>query len=92
MLTSMRAALKYQLRDALRASGRRAGDIAVQSSVSRQQMADLLRGRDGVTLYVITAVCDRLGLNIELRAGVEQLYAPGAVRTLVDDVRERLMH
>lgn len=88
----MRHAFKYQLRDALRDSGIGAGNLAIQSGVSRQQLADLLRGKDYATLHAITAVCDRLGLNIELRVGIAQRRTPGPVRTLVDAVYERLSH
>ncbi|MFG6415491.1 helix-turn-helix domain-containing protein [Roseateles sp. DC23W] len=92
MLERMRAALKYQLRQAIRASGRRAGDIAIQAGISGQQMADLLRGRGDCPMWVFEAVCDRLGLNAELRQGVEHGYAPGPVPSVVDLALGRLQH
>ncbi|WP_409994040.1 helix-turn-helix domain-containing protein [Kinneretia aquatilis] len=92
MLQSMRHALKYQLREAIKASGRNAGDIAIHAGVSRSQLADLLLGRSACPMWVFEAVCDRLGLNVEMRAGVAQVYAPGPVPTVVDLALARRPH
>lgn len=90
MLPYMRFELKYQLRAAIRDSGHSATTIARQARISRQQMADLLKGKDSTPLWVLSAVCDRLRLSVELQPWPESVYAPGPVRTLVDDVREHL--
>lgn len=80
--------LHHEFRAAIRATGNSLFNIAIQSKVSRDQLAALLRGADNCTFRTMTNVADRLG--VERSAPGTPAPESGHVPSVIDLIRQRL--
>lgn len=83
------------VREALTRSGLRQQDLREAAGVSRQTLANVLKGTEDYKLSTLLALADRLGLELLLlpkgaASGLATSAAAPVVETLVDQVRQRL--
>lgn len=79
-----REQLHHRIRDALRVAPCNASAVAVQTKVSRDQLAALLLGSPDVSDETLSRVTARLGLTIQGERPERPPYVPGPVETVVD--------
>lgn len=85
-----------ELREALARSELRQQDLREAAGISRQTLANVLKGTEDYKLSTLLSVADRLGLELLLlpKAAARGMQAPapseGVVETTIDRVRKRL--
>ncbi len=90
------AHISGEVRKALARSGLRQQDLREAAGVSRQTLANVLKGTEDYRLSTLLALADRLGLELLLlpKEAARGFQAPPpdgpVVETVVDQVRKRL--
>lgn len=89
------AQVSAEVRRALAHSGLRQQDLREAAGVSRQTLANVLKGTEDYKLSTLLALADRLGLELLLlpknaARGLATAAAEPVVETVVDQVRKRL--
>lgn len=83
------------LREALSVSGLKQQDLREAAGVSRQTLANVLKGTEDYKLSTLLALADRLGHELVLlpkaaARGLQAKKAEPVVETVIDQVRKRL--
>lgn len=87
--------ISTELREALSHSGLKQQDLRETAGVSRQTLANVLKGTEDYKLTTLLALADRLGLELVLMPkaaarGLQPRKAAPVVETVIERVRKRL--
>lgn len=87
--------ISAELREALSRSGLKQQDLREAAGVSRQTLANVLKGTEDFKLTTLLALADRLGLELVLLPkaavrGLQPKKPEPVVETVIDRVRKRL--
>lgn len=87
--------ISAELREALSHSGLKQQDLREAAGVSRQTLANVLKGTEDYKLTTLLALADRLGLELVLlpkaaARGLQTRKSEPVVETVIDQVRKRL--